>query len=40
MADKVATVPRTKLGRKLGTLSATELLAVDQAVVTFLGLLR
>ena len=40
MADKVTTVPRTKLGRKLGTLSRAELLAVDQAIVTFLGLLR
>jgi mRNA interferase MazF len=40
MADKVATVPRTKLGRRIGRLSDTEMTYVDRALLVFLGLAR
>ncbi len=38
MADKVTTVPRGNLGRRIGRLSADELARLDMAVMTFLGL--
>ena len=40
MADKITTVARQKLGRKIGALEAEIMEQVDTAVVTFLGLSR
>jgi mRNA interferase MazF len=40
MADKLSTVPRTKLTRKIGQLTAPEMARVDRAVLVFLGLAR
>lgn len=40
MADKVSTMPRTKLARKIGQLTAQDVARVDQALVVFLGLAR
>ena len=40
MADKVSTVSRTKLGRRIGRLSDTDMTRVDRALVVFLGLAR
>jgi len=37
MADKLMTVPRTKLGRKIGELEAEHLIWIGQAVLVFLG---
>jgi mRNA interferase MazF len=38
MVDKVTAVPRSRLGRRLGTLTAAETTALDRALVVFLGL--
>lgn len=38
MVDKITTVPRTRLGRRIGRLSGEEVAAVDQALLIFLGL--
>lgn len=38
MADKVSTVSRTRLARKIGQLTAPEMARVDRAVLVFLGL--
>lgn len=40
MADKIATVPRSRLGRKVGTLSTTDMLRLERAMLVFLGLSR
>lgn len=40
MADKVSTVPRTRLARKIGQLTAPEMARVNQALLVFLGLAR
>ena len=40
MADKVSTVPRTRLARKIGQLTAQEMARVDRALFVFLGLAR
>jgi mRNA interferase MazF len=40
MADKVSTVPRIRLARKVGQLTAPEMARVDRAVFVFLGLAR
>lgn len=40
MADKVTSVPRTKLGRKIGRLSDADMARVDRALHVFLGLAR
>ena len=40
MADKLSTVPRTKLARKIGQLTAPEMARVDRAVLVFVGLAR
>lgn len=40
MADKITTVPHSKLGRKVGTLSATDMLRLERAMLVFLGLSR
>ena len=38
MVDKITTVPRSKLGRRLGRLSDADLLRLNQAMLVFLGL--
>lgn len=38
MIDKVSTVPKSKLGDRIGRLSDTDLLRVNRALVVFLGL--
>jgi mRNA interferase MazF len=38
MIDKVSTVPKSKLGEKIGQLSDTDLLRVNRAMLVFLGL--
>jgi len=38
MADKITTVPRERLGKKVGELSPAAMVAVNRAVVVFLGL--
>jgi mRNA interferase MazF len=38
MIDKVTTVPKTRLGRKLGQLEDTDQLRVNRALLVFLGL--
>jgi len=38
MVDKLASVPREKLGKQVGRLSDADLLRLDRALITFLGL--
>lgn len=38
MLDKVTTVPRTRLGRKIGSLDGADLLRLNRGLVVFLGL--
>ena len=38
MLDKVTTVPRTRLGRKIGNLDGADLLRLNRGLVVFLGL--
>jgi mRNA interferase MazF len=38
MVDKISTVPRTKIGRRIGTLDAADMLRLNQAMMVFLGL--
>ena len=38
MADKVSTVPRTKLGKRIGRLTEADLKRLNRAIVLFLGL--
>ena len=38
MIDKVSTVPKSKLGDRIGQLSDTDLLRVNRAMLVFLGL--
>ncbi|HYR68122.1 MAG TPA: type II toxin-antitoxin system PemK/MazF family toxin [Reyranella sp.] len=38
MADKVTSVPRAKLGRRIGRLSDADITRVDRALLIFLGL--
>ena len=38
MADKVTTVPKSKLGRKIGQLSILDLQKLNQSIIIFLGL--
>ncbi len=39
MADKITTVPKTKLGKHIGTLSEADMAKLNRAVVIFLGLI-
>ena len=39
MIDKITTIPRSKLGKRIGTLSATDIHRIDQAIMLFLGLI-
>jgi mRNA interferase MazF len=38
MVDKITTVPRARLGRRIGTLKAGEMAAINRAMMVFLGL--
>ena len=38
MADKVTTMPKAKLGRRIGRLSATDTTRLNRAIALFLGL--
>jgi mRNA interferase MazF len=38
MVDKIATIPRSKLGERIGRLNAEDLVRVNRAVIVFLGL--
>ncbi len=40
MVDKVSSVPRAKLGRRVGQLSAEDVSRLNQALLVFLGLAR
>jgi mRNA interferase MazF len=40
MIDKVSTVPKTRLGKRLGQLDDTDQLRVNRALTVFLGLAR
>ena len=38
MIDKITTISRKKIGRRLGVLSQAEMIAVSQAIIVFLSL--
>jgi mRNA interferase MazF len=38
MVDKLTTVPRAKLGRRLGRLDPADMVRLERAVLVFLGL--
>jgi mRNA interferase MazF len=38
MVDKLSTVPRSKLGQHIGTVSDTDMLALTRALAVFLGM--
>ncbi len=38
MVDKITTVHRSKLGRRIGALDDTDLVRLNRAIVTFLGI--
>ena len=38
MADKITTVPKSKLGKRIGALSAADMARLNQAMLIFLGL--
>jgi mRNA interferase MazF len=38
MVDKIVTVPKSKLGKRIGRLSDSDLLRLNRAVLVFLGL--
>jgi len=38
MVDKVTTVPKARLGSRIGVLAATDIVRLDRALVVFLGL--
>jgi len=38
MVDKITTVPKAKLGARLGRLSDEDIVRLNQAIVVFLGL--
>lgn len=38
MTDKITTIPRTRLGKRLGALKPTALAPINQAILVFLGL--
>jgi mRNA interferase MazF len=38
MVDKIATVPKTKVGARVGRLGDKDILRLNQAVLVFLGL--
>jgi mRNA interferase MazF len=38
MVDKITTIPKTKLGRRLGKLADTDMVRLNRAMMIFLGL--
>lgn len=38
MADKITTIPRSKLGRRVGRLGSADMARLDRALMVFLGL--
>lgn len=40
MADKIMTIPRGKLGRRIGKLSDADMAGLNEAILVFLGLAR
>jgi mRNA interferase MazF len=38
MVDKITTVPKSKLGKRIGRIDDTDLLRLNQAILVFLGL--
>ena len=38
MTDKITTIPRTRLGKRLGALKPTAMAPINQAILVFLGL--
>ena len=40
MVDKITTIPRAKLGRRIGELAAEDMTKLDGAIIVFLGLAR
>lgn len=40
MADKLSTLPRTKLGRRIGVLAEPDMRRLEHAVLLFLGFAR
>jgi mRNA interferase MazF len=38
MVDKISTLPKTKVGRRIGQLDAADVARLNQRVVLFLGL--
>jgi mRNA interferase MazF len=38
MVDKITTVPRTKLGERIGRLADEQMVAVGRSIIVFLGL--
>lgn len=40
MVDKLTTVPRDKLGARIGRLEASDVLRMNQAILVFLGMAR
>ena len=38
MVDKVTTMPRTRLGERIGRISDTEMLSLERSLIVFLGL--
>ena len=38
MTDKITTLPRTRLGKRLGALKPTAMAPINQAILVFLGL--
>ena len=38
MVDKVTTMPKGKLGKRIGTLNATDIVRLNRAIFVFLGL--
>jgi mRNA interferase MazF len=40
MADKVSTVPRSKLGSLIGRLDADDLIRLNRSIIVFLNLLE
>gem|GEM_PF-4226174 len=40
MADKVTSVPKTKVGKHIGILDAENMTKLESAIITFLGIAR
>ncbi|MFV8169713.1 type II toxin-antitoxin system PemK/MazF family toxin [Mycolicibacterium peregrinum] len=38
MVDKITTVPRSKIGQRIGKVSATEMLQLERGLLVFLGM--